>query len=75
MPVEAFAYGLGDHTIRSALCPGGKERMRRMMNVIQHGGLDLTPFVTHRFRLENIAEAYRLFSEKRDGVIKLAITP
>ncbi len=75
LPVEAFAYGLGDHTIRSALCPGGKERMRRMMNVIQHGGLDLTPFVTHRFQLENIAEAYHLFSEKRDGVIKLAITP
>lgn len=46
-----------------------------MMNVIQHGGLDLTPFVTHRFRLENIAEAYSLFAEKRDGVIKLAITP
>lgn len=46
-----------------------------MMNVIQHGGLDLTPFVTHRFQLENIAEAYHLFSEKRDGVIKLAITP
>ncbi|HCR2980643.1 TPA: NAD(P)-dependent alcohol dehydrogenase [Serratia marcescens] len=75
LPVSALAYGLGDHTIRTALCPGGKERMRRMMNVIQHGGLDLTPFVTHRFRLENIAEAYSLFAEKRDGVIKLAITP
>ncbi|HGW3586617.1 TPA: zinc-binding dehydrogenase [Serratia marcescens] len=75
LPVSALAYGLGDHTIRTALCPGGKERMRRMMNVIQHGGLDLRPFVTHRFRLENIAEAYALFAEKRDGVIKLAITP
>ncbi|CAE1144725.1 NAD(P)-dependent alcohol dehydrogenase [Serratia rhizosphaerae] len=74
LPVSAIANGLGDHTIRTALCPGGKERMRRMMNVVQHGGLDLTPLITHRFPLDEIADAYRLFAEKRDGVIKLAIS-
>lgn len=45
-----------------------------MMNVVQHGGLDLTPLITHRFPLDEIADAYRLFAEKRDGVIKLAIS-
>jgi threonine dehydrogenase-like Zn-dependent dehydrogenase len=30
----AFAAGLGDHKINTALCPGGKERMRRLMNVM-----------------------------------------
>ncbi|MFN3070860.1 NAD(P)-dependent alcohol dehydrogenase [Serratia sp. J2] len=75
LPVSAIASGLGDHTIRTALCPGGKERMRRMMNVLQHSALDLTPLVTHRFSLDNIVEAYRLFAQKQDGVIKIAITP
>ena len=41
IPMANFAAGLGDHTIRSALCPGGKERMRRLMNVIQANRLDL----------------------------------
>ena len=34
IPLGAFAAGLGDHTIVTTLCPGGKERMRRLMNVI-----------------------------------------
>ncbi len=28
IPLGPFASGLGDHTIQTALCPGGKERMR-----------------------------------------------
>lgn len=35
IPLDAFATGLGDHTIVSRLCPGGKERMRRLMAVIE----------------------------------------
>jgi hypothetical protein len=31
------ATGRGDHTIVTTLCPGGKERMRRLMNVIAAG--------------------------------------
>ena len=34
IPVDAFATGLGDNTIVTTLCPGGKERMRRLMAVI-----------------------------------------
>ena len=37
--------------------------------------VDLTPLLTHRYRLEDIAEAYRLFGERRVGVIKVAIRP
>ncbi|EFB33922.1 hypothetical protein PREVCOP_06679 [Segatella copri DSM 18205] len=36
--------------------------------------IDTTPLITHRFPLERIAEAYELFEQKRDGVIKVAIT-
>jgi len=43
--------------------------------VIEGGRVDLKPLVTHRFRLEQIEEAYDLFSHQRDGVLKVAITP
>ena len=75
IPLGAFAAGLGDHRIVTTLCPGGKERMRRLMAVIAGGRVDLRPMVTHRFRLDQIEEAYDLFSHQRDGVLKVAITP
>jgi threonine dehydrogenase-like Zn-dependent dehydrogenase len=75
IPLDAFAAGLGDHRIITTLCPGGKERMRRLMSVISSGRVDLKPLVTHRFKLDQIEEAYDLFSHQRDGVLKVAITP
>jgi len=75
LPVDAFAAGLGDHVIRTTLCPGGKERMRRLMNIVQSARIDLRPFVTHRFPLDRIEEAYELFANQRDQVIKVAISP
>ncbi|GAA5232746.1 NAD(P)-dependent alcohol dehydrogenase [Verticiella sediminum] len=75
IPVDAFAAGLGDHRIVTALCPGGKERMRRLMNVIESGRVDLGPLVTHHFALDDIVEAYDLFANQRDGVLKVAIKP
>jgi threonine dehydrogenase-like Zn-dependent dehydrogenase len=75
IPLGAFAAGLGDHTIVTTLCPGGKERMRRLMSVIASGRIDLRPLVTHRFRLDDIEAAYELFANQRDGVLKVAITP
>jgi len=75
LPLDAYAAGLGGYKIVSTLCPGGKERMRRLMNVLESGRADLRPLVTHRFKLDQIEEAYDLFSQQRDGVLKIAITP
>ena len=75
LPVDAFAAGLGDQALVTTLCPGGKERMRRLMAVVASGRVDLRPLVTHRFRLEQIEDAYELFANQRDGVLKVAITP
>ena len=75
IPLAQFAAGLGDHTIRTALCPGGKERMRRLMNVIAANRLDLGVLVTHQRKLDEIVEAYDLFAHQRDGVLKIAIKP
>jgi threonine dehydrogenase-like Zn-dependent dehydrogenase len=74
LPLDAFAAGLGDHTVVTTLCPGGKERMRRLMNVVASGRVDLRPLVTHRFPLEQIEDAYEMFAHQRDGVLKVAIT-
>jgi 2-desacetyl-2-hydroxyethyl bacteriochlorophyllide A dehydrogenase len=75
VPLEPFAAGLGDHKIVTTLCPGGKERMRRLMELVRHGKLELRPLLTHTFSLDRITDAYDLFGHKRDGVIKVAIRP
>ena len=75
IPLNAFAAGLGDHRIVTALCPGGKERMRRLMNVLESGRVDLSHMVTHEYRLDDIISAYDLFANQRDGVLKVAIKP
>jgi len=75
LPADAFSGGIGDLRIVSTLCPGGKERMRRLMDVVASGRVDLQPLVTHRFRLDDIEEAYALFAGRRDGVLKVAISP
>jgi len=75
IPLGPFGAGLADIRIVTTLCPGGKERMRRLMSVVASGGVDLRPLVTHRFPLQQIEEAYELFGHQRDGVLKVAITP
>jgi alcohol dehydrogenase len=75
VPYDAFAAGLGDHRIVTTLCPGGKERMRRLMEMVRTRRVDLTPLLTHRFALKDIRDAYELFGQRRDGVIKVAIRP
>jgi threonine dehydrogenase-like Zn-dependent dehydrogenase len=75
IPYEAFAAGIGDYRIVTTLCPGGKERMRRLMEVVKSGRVDFTPLLTHTYSLDNISEAYQLFGERKDGVLKVAIKP
>ncbi|MBS2025396.1 MAG: alcohol dehydrogenase catalytic domain-containing protein [Deltaproteobacteria bacterium] len=75
LPYSAFAAGLGDHRVVTTLCPGGKERMRRLMELVRAKRIDLTPLLTHSFALEDIGDAYALFGDRREGVIKVAIRP
>jgi threonine dehydrogenase-like Zn-dependent dehydrogenase len=75
VPLDAFAAGLGDHTIVTTLCPGGKERMRRLLSVVAAGRAPFRELVTHSFKLADIEAAYDLFGHQRDGVMKVAIRP
>jgi alcohol dehydrogenase len=75
VPLDAFAAGLGDHTIVTSLCPGGKERMRRLMSIVAARRFPFSELVTHSFRLAEIEAAYDLFGNQRDGVMKVAVKP
>ena len=75
IPLNAFHAGLGDNKIVTSLCPGGKERMRRLLNVVASGRVDLGLLVTHEYHLDDIVAAYELFGHQRDGVLKIAIKP
>jgi len=76
IPLDAFAAGLGEHMIvTQTLCPGGKERMRRLMAVhcVYPGRPDAPcppPPSSTISRKPTI-----FFSHQRDGVLKVAITP
>jgi threonine dehydrogenase-like Zn-dependent dehydrogenase len=74
-PYEAIYAGLADQRVVTTLCPGGKERMRRLLTMVATGRIDLTPLVTHRFSLDNLNDAYELFSHQREGVMKVALYP
>ncbi len=61
--------------IVTTLCPSGRDRMERLLSLLQNGDVDLTPLFTHRMKLAGCPKAYDLFRSKAEGVLKIAITP
>jgi threonine dehydrogenase-like Zn-dependent dehydrogenase len=76
VPIPRLDWGVGmsDKTIRTALCPGGSERMGRLMRLIRTGRVDPLPMTTHRFKFSDIKKAFRMMQTKEDGMIKPMIT-
>lgn len=73
LPLDALRAGLGAQTIVTTLCPGGKERMQRLMRLVQAHRIDLTPLLTTFYPLSQIKEAYKLFESHEPGVLKIGI--
>ena len=46
-----------------------------ILDLIAQGKIDTTPRITHRFPLSRIEEAYDVFENRKDEVIKVAIFP
>ena len=46
----------------------------KALTYMEQGKIDTTPLITHRYKLEDIEEAYRIFENKLAGVVKVAIT-
>lgn len=70
LPRDAWGVGMGDKTIRTALCPGGAERMGRLLRLVAGGRVDPLPLTTHRFPFARVDEAFRLMQTKADGILK-----
>jgi threonine dehydrogenase-like Zn-dependent dehydrogenase len=74
IPREAWGVGMSDKTIRTALCPGGSVRMRRLLRIIERERVDPTLMTTHRFEFEDLERAFELMESKEEGIIKPLIT-
>lgn len=70
IPRLDWGVGMGDKTIRTGLCPGGKERMKRLIRLLASGRLDPTPLTTHRFTFDEVDKALHLMETKEDGILK-----
>ena len=71
IPRIEWGQGMAHKTIRGGLCPGGRIRMERMINLIKHGRIDPTKLVTHKFKgIGKIEEAFYLMREKPEDLIK-----
>jgi threonine dehydrogenase-like Zn-dependent dehydrogenase len=74
IPLADFGFGMADKTIRGVLCPGGRERMARLLRVLEVGRFDPTPMTTHRFRFAEVERAFHLMETKEEGIMKPLLT-
>ncbi|MCF7875955.1 NAD(P)-dependent alcohol dehydrogenase [Candidatus Bipolaricaulota bacterium] len=70
IPREGWGVGMSDITINTALCPGGRVRLQRLLRLLDEGKVDPSPMTTHKFGFENIEAGFKLMKTKDDGVIK-----
>ena len=62
-------------TVFGVGCNGGRGQYERAQELVRTGRLDLAPMVTHRFTLDDVAQAFEVAAGKTDGVIKVVLTP
>ena len=74
IPRMDWGVGMSDKTIKTGLCPGGKERMQRLLRLIENKRVDPTPMTTHTFEFDMLDRAFEMMKTKEDDVIKPLIT-
>jgi len=70
IPRIEWGVGMSDKTIRTGLCPGGKERMQRLLRLIERSRVDPTRMTTHTFNFNEIERAFHMMETKEDGIVK-----
>jgi threonine dehydrogenase-like Zn-dependent dehydrogenase len=72
VPIPRLEWGVGmaDKTIRTGLCPGGRVRMERMLQLLRTRRIDPSRMTTHRFPFAEVEKAFHLMTSKGDGIIK-----
>lgn len=74
IPRLDWGVGMAEKTIKTALCPGGSERMTRLLKLIQTGRVDPTKMTSHRFKFKDIEKAFWMMDTKEDNMFKPLIT-
>jgi isopropanol dehydrogenase (NADP+) len=74
IPRLEWGVGMAEKTIRTGLCPGGRLRMERMLQLIRGGRIDPTRMTTHTFGFDQLEQAFTTMDRKLDGIIKPLIT-
>ena len=74
LPLDAMGLGMNDKSIHTGLCPGGSERMTRLLRLLQSGRIDPTPMTTHTFPFDDVSRAFDMMTTKEDDIIKPLIT-
>jgi threonine dehydrogenase-like Zn-dependent dehydrogenase len=70
IPGVEWGVWMSDKTIRIGLCPGGNERMKRLLRLIETGQVGPAPLTTHRFKFQELEKAFHMMETKEDGSIK-----
>ncbi len=71
IPTLAWGLGMSHKDIHCGFCPGGAERIRRMMELIKHGRIDTTKLITHKFHgWDELPKAFELMDKKAPDLIK-----
>jgi alcohol dehydrogenase len=73
MPTNAPSFY--NRKVVTTLGPSGFNRLNHLLDIVRYGKVDLSPLFTHRMKLSQAPEAYELFRERREGVLKIALTP
>jgi threonine dehydrogenase-like Zn-dependent dehydrogenase len=73
IPRMEWGVGMADKTITTGLCPGGKERMARLLRLIATKRVDPTHLTTHTFSFDELDKAFHMMETKEQNVIKTLI--
>lgn len=73
IPRLEWGVGMAEKTIKTLLCPGGSERMTRLLRLIQNGRVDPTKLTTHHFKFDELEKAFWMMDTKEDNIIKPVI--
>lgn len=70
IPRLEWGVGMAEKTIKTLLCPGGSERMTRLIRLIQTGRVDPTRLTSHHFGFDEVEKAFWMMDGKEDNIIK-----
>jgi isopropanol dehydrogenase (NADP+) len=74
IPRVEWGVGMADKTIATGLCPGGRLRMERLLQILETGRVDPTLMTTHQFPFDQMDRAFEVSDKKLDDVIKPLIS-